>query len=168
MERSDRGLREALGADHQRLDRALSRALRDDGTVDEFSWNEFRKGLLRHIAIEERVLLPLLRSRDQETEADRQLHRDHAALAALLVPPPGPGEMQSIQRILEAHNPLEEGADGLYERVEVAAGDHLAELLQRVDAVAPVPLSPQADTPVVRRSIAKLLAEAAAGRRRLG
>jgi len=43
------------------------------------------------------------------TEIEKQLHRDHAALAALLVPPPTAVEIGQIKSILSIHNEIEEG-----------------------------------------------------------
>jgi hypothetical protein len=36
----------------------LARAQRHDGTIDTEVYAEFRQGLLRHIAMEEKILLP--------------------------------------------------------------------------------------------------------------
>ncbi|NUN68783.1 MAG: hemerythrin domain-containing protein, partial [Bacteroidetes bacterium] len=49
-----------LADDHDRLDRAFQRAVAAPGTVDEEAYREFRQGLLRHIGIEEKILIPLL------------------------------------------------------------------------------------------------------------
>src|SRR5512138_3900 len=122
-----------LSADHERLDSLLEGALVDD-TVDEQSYAEFRRGLLRHIGIEERILFPLIRQRRGESEVMRQLHRDHAALSALLVPPPDAAIIREIRAILGEHNPLEEDRGGMYEVFEELAGADLEELMTRVHA----------------------------------
>lgn len=126
------------------------------------SYEEFRRGLLRHISIEERVLFPELRKRRGTTPLEQKLHRDHAALAALLVPPPSSLEIQQIAAILTVHNELEEQADGLYEVIESLAGDELAALMSRVHAIPPVPVAPHVDTPLVRSTIEQLVREAQA------
>lgn len=158
-------LHEFLSRDHERLDALLERAVRSDGSVDAVAYEEFRGGLLRHISIEERVLFRALRAARGSTPLEQQLHRDHAALAALLVPPPTTAEIEQIRAILEAHNPLEEESGGLYEILETLSGGELAALMQRVHAIPAVPLAPHADTPIVRKSIEQLVREAAAGRR---
>ena len=112
-----------LAQDHARLEALLTAALRPDGTIDQESYVAFRGGLLRHIGIEERILFAELRSRSAMSELERQLHRDHAALAALLVPPPGATEIELIRAILGQHDRLEEEAGGLYERVELMVGE---------------------------------------------
>ena len=153
-----------LTADHERLDALLSRCL---STVDSDAYDEFRRGLLRHIAIEERVLFPLLRAQRGITPLEEQLHRDHAALAALLVPPPTEAELQQIAAILQAHNPLEEDAGGLYDVIETVAAGELATLMASVHAVPAVRVMPNADSAVVRSSIEQLVRQAEEGRRRL-
>jgi len=157
-------LHEFLSRDHGRLDALLVRCIE---TVDPEAYDEFRRGLLRHIGIEERVLFPLLRASRAMTEVEQQLHRDHAALAALLVPPPSRAEIVQIAAILEPHNELEERAGGMYERVEELSGTELAALMTRVHAFPPVRVAPHADSPIVRTSIAQLIRKAEEGRRQL-
>lgn len=152
-----------LAGDHERLDALLDSCLR---TGDPESYDAFRRGLLRHIAIEERVLFPLLRTRQGKTPLEEQLHRDHAALAALLVPPPTGAELHQIASMLQAHNPLEEDPGGLYEIIETVAGDELAALMTRVHAIPEVRVAPNADSAIVRSSIEQLVREAEEGRRR--
>jgi hemerythrin superfamily protein len=160
-------LHELLSRDHARLDALLTALLSSDGVLDADSYAEFRSGLLRHIGIEERILFPEIRKHGGDTELERQLHRDHAALAALLAPPPTRAEIEQIREILLQHNPLEEESGGLYERFEEMAGDALDELMNRVRAYPPVRLAPHTDTPLLRRSIEQLLREAEEGRRAL-
>ena len=128
------------------------------------SYEEFRRGLLRHISIEERILFPELRKHRGITSLEQKLHRDHAALAALLVPPPSPVEIEQIARILAVHNELEEREGGLYEVIESLAGEDLSSLMARVRAIPPVPVAPHVDTPLVRSTIEQLLREAEAER----
>ncbi|HSP15348.1 MAG TPA: hemerythrin domain-containing protein [Thermoanaerobaculia bacterium] len=158
-------LRELLSRDHERLD-ALLNAL-GGSTIDQQKYAEFRRGLLRHIGIEERILFPEMRSRGASTEVERQLHRDHAALAALLVPPPSAVEIDQIRAILDRHNPLEEESGGFYDRFERMAGADLPAVVSRVRDYPEVPTAPHADSPILRRSIAQLLREAEEGRKRL-
>jgi hypothetical protein len=158
-------LHKFLSDDHDRLDRLLSRIVSADGTIDAEAYVDFRSGLLRHIAIEERVLFPEGRRRAGETEMMRQLHRDHAALAALLVPPPTSVEIGQIIDILTTHNRLEEDAGGLYEWIETLSGDELTDVMRRVHAIPETRLAPHFDTPITRSSIQQLLREAEEGRK---
>ena len=54
-------LHEFLARDHERLDELLGRCVRAGGTIDRGPYEKFREGLLRHIAIEERILFPVAR-----------------------------------------------------------------------------------------------------------
>jgi hypothetical protein len=153
-------LHELLSRDHDRLDGLLAVCIRDDGTVNTPAYDAFRRGLLRHIGIEERVLFPELRRRRGETALERQLHRDHAALAALLVPPPSASEILQIRTILSAHNPLEEDAGGLYEIIEELTGRELDGLVETVRTFPSVPVAPHSDTPLLRQTIEQLMREA--------
>jgi hemerythrin superfamily protein len=148
-----------LAHDHERLDALLDECRRAEGVDCVEQYDEFRRGLLRHIGIEERVLFPELRKRRGVTSLEQQLHRDHAALAAMLVPPPSHAEIEQITAILETHNRLEEDPGGLYEIIEELAGEDLAAVMERVHAIPAIPLAPFSDTPLLRRTIEQLLRE---------
>ena len=155
-------LHEFLAGDHVRLDALLASSL--SGNIE--AYDSFRRGLLRHIAMEEKVLFPLLRAHRGATPLEEQLHRDHAALTVLLVPPPTGPELLQIASILDTHNLLEEKLGGLYEIVEQLAGDELEALMARVHAVPEVRVVPNTDTPAVREAIKLLMRQAEEGRRR--
>jgi Hemerythrin HHE cation binding domain len=148
-----------LAGDHERLDALLEELSRGEGRIPHDRYDKFRRGLLRHIGIEERVLFPELRKRRGVTSLEKQLHRDHAALAALLVPPPTHAEIQQIRAILESHNELEEEPGGLYEIIEEIAAEELPALMARVHAIPAIPVAPFSDTPLLRQTIAQLLKE---------
>jgi hypothetical protein len=104
-------LTNVLADDHTRLDGLLQRAMAVGGAVDCAAYAEFRAGLLRHISLEEKILLPAaqrLQGGDPPPVA-ATLRLDHGALAALLVPTPTPAIIAAIRTILAAHNALEEG-----------------------------------------------------------
>ena len=141
-----------------RLDELLSRA--DHGTAVELrSYDEFRVGLLRHIAIEEKVLFVAIRARATGTALSLLdiLHADHAALASMLVPTPTPSLLRAIRQVLDEHNPLEERADGLYDLYELA-GNELEALTARADAIPPIRASTHVDGPRVEKHVARMLA----------
>ena len=148
-----------LAHDHERLDALLVEFRREEGAIPHDRYDEFRRGLLRHIGIEERVLFPELRKLRGVTPLEKQLHRDHAALAALLVPPPTHAEIDQIRAILETHNQLEEESGGLYEIIEDLAAGDLQALMERVHAIPAIPVAPFSDTPLLRQTIAQLLEE---------
>jgi hypothetical protein len=141
-------LHDFLSRDHERLDALLERAL--NGDLE--SYRAFRSGLVWHIGVEEKILFPLVRAARGDSELLRQLHRDHAALGALLMPPPNGKDIEQIRAILRTHNPLEENAGGFYDIVEATA-----DVMDRVRAFPPVPVAPHRDSDVTRWSIEELL-----------
>jgi hypothetical protein len=148
-----------LAEDHERLDALLQDAQAKLPLVDSDAYEAFRAGLLRHIAIEEKVLIPLARrlGGDDVLALVKQVHADHAALAALLVPTPTPAIVATIRAVLESHNPLEEGPIGLYARCERLAGSAATELMTRLRAIPPVRVAPHCDAPKVHDHIESLL-----------
>ena len=81
-----------LAGDHARLEGLLARAMTEAGAIDRAAYAEFRAGLLKHIGMEEKILLPAaqrVRGGEPLTLAAK-VRLDHGALAALLVPTPTP------------------------------------------------------------------------------
>lgn len=147
-----------LQQDHARLDALLRRAEQAEA-LDFEAYEAFRRGLLRHIAMEEKVLLPearRLRGGDPLPVA-KQLKADHAALAALLVPTPTHEILTTIRRILVEHNPLEEDPGGLYEQCEQLAGADVSALVERVMHMPEVPVAKHFDGPRAHAGIERLL-----------
>jgi hypothetical protein len=74
--------------DHARLDRLLHRSVADPNAFDGEAFEVFRGGLLRHIALEEKFLLPAARNArgGEPLPVARRLRVDHGAIASLLVP----------------------------------------------------------------------------------
>ena len=139
-----------LAEDHVRLDRALQRATRDPDTIDMAAYAEFREGLLRHISMEEKILLPAARAANggKPLSAAARLHLDHGALAALLVPTPTPVIIAAIRTILEAHNPVEEGPGGVYEECERLLASEAEEAATRLQNARPVAVAPHVDSAI--------------------
>lgn len=149
----------ALSADHTRLRALLARALADPDTVDPDAYGDFRAGLLRHIAIEEKVLFVDARARrgGDPLPISRRLHADHAALASLLVPTPTHALLRTIRDILAEHDLLEEEPGGMYEQCEQLAADEVADVVARMHAIPPVRVADHVDDPRVHASIARAL-----------
>ena len=86
IDNQSQGLRELLARDHRELDRvfdALSSALRADAREDALRlWGAFEDGLCRHMALEEREILPFLRKQDP-AEVDALL-AEHQEIRAKL------------------------------------------------------------------------------------
>jgi hypothetical protein len=150
-----------LAEDHMRLDGLLQRAVADAEEINHAAYAEFRAGLLRHIGMEEKILLPAAQRWHGGTPLPlaAQLRLDHGALAALLVPTPTPAIIAAIRVILTAHNALEEGPGGLYETCEQLAGAEAEGLLAQLHAAPTVPVAPYSDGPhvmqVVRRALTR-------------
>lgn len=148
-----------LSHDHARLDVALARAISGD-VVDLPAYGEFRAGLLRHIAMEEKVLFTDAKARSggQPLPLTKQLHADHAALASLLVPPPTHAILRTVQELLGEHNPLEEDPGGLYDQCEQLAGAEIDAVLARMHAIPVVRAAQHLDEPRIHQHIARMLA----------
>lgn len=88
-----------LSDDHRRLDALLDRAMAVPGRIDLVAFGEFRGGILRHIGMEEKVLIPAAR-RARGGEAlpiAAKLRVDHGAIAAMLVPTPTPAIVADVR-----------------------------------------------------------------------
>lgn len=153
-------IRRYLTADHERLDALLARALASPPRIDEVPYAEFRAGLLRHIAMEEKVLFVDVRARGDEAlqALVRVLHADHAAIASMLIPPPTPALLATLRTVLDEHNPLEEDSGGLYERCDALSGDDAATTIARMEAIPPVRASQHLDEPRIHEHIERMLA----------
>lgn len=132
--------------DHAGIDRLLADAEHDDGTIDDELYSDFRRSLLRHIAMEEKVLLPLCRDVLPTAAA---LRADHGRIAKLLVRTPTPELLDAIRTTLAKHNALEEGPDGLYATCDAIAD--AAVVLPRLRAMPRVPLAKYYDGPSHQR-----------------
>jgi hypothetical protein len=146
----DRGpIRRFLAADHERLDALLAASVRPDGGIDLGAYEGFRAGLLRHIGIEEKILFPASRRANGGAPLPilERLHREHGALALLLVPTPTAAIVGEIRSILEGHNAAEEGIGGAYAVCDTLLGDALESVMERLRAYPPVKLAPHFDGP---------------------
>jgi hypothetical protein len=151
-------IEELLGRDHERLDGLLRVAVAGEA-VGAAAYDAFRAGLLWHIGIEEKILIPFVRRRltGPALATARQLKLDHAALTALLVPTPTSEIAERLQAVLAQHNPLEEGEDGFYAVCgQLAAADEDA-LLGRIVGAPPVPLAAHHDGPRAFANITRVL-----------
>jgi hemerythrin HHE cation binding domain-containing protein len=152
---------EYLTADHRRLDALLDAARRCE-PMDPRVYDEFRRGLLRHIAIEEKILLPAARqARDGvPLEIADRLRLDHGAIAALLVPSPTTTIVATLRHILERHDAIEEGPDGLYAACDRLLTSRVATIVADMEAFPAVNASPHNDTPGVMPAVERALERA--------
>jgi hypothetical protein len=154
-----------LTEDHRRLEILLQSAFHSGGRIDQPVYDQFRAWLLRHIGMEEKILLPIAqRLRGGEPLAfTARLRLDHGAIAALLMPTPTDGLIATLQKILNKHNLIEEGPEGLYETCDALAGAESQQLLARLRAAPDLSVLPHADTPAVLGAVRRALERAGYG-----
>jgi hypothetical protein len=141
-------LRQFLTEDHRRLDALLERSGECRAPADLAAYDQFRRGLLRHIGLEEKILLTAAaRLRGEPLEQAARLRLDHGAIVSLLMPIPTPSIIRAIRKVLAAHNPIEEGAGGVYDICEKLAASEHDELLGKIRAAPEVPTNPNATAP---------------------
>jgi hypothetical protein len=155
-------IRSFLERDHARLDELLAHASSDPDHVDMEAFGEFRCGLLKHIGMEEKILLPTIqRLRGGEPLAvAARLRLDHGAIAAMLVPTPRGAVMRGLKTVLAIHNRVEEGLEGVYAECERIAGAECDTLLQRLLAAPEVPAASHVDGPKVEAAARRALTRA--------
>lgn len=151
-----------MAEDHERLDTLFQHAIARPGIIDTAAYHEFRRGLLRHISMEEKIILPAITRWQGGVKPAiwEQLRLDHGALVALLAPPPTLSIMLTIQSILEVHNELEEKDGGLYQSFEERAGSEAEEILSQLKAAPSVAVLPNNSKPEVLDAARKAVARA--------
>jgi hemerythrin HHE cation binding domain-containing protein len=140
-----------LLADHREMEALLDRAaveLAGGGSAARSpAFEIFRARLLRHIAIEEKVLFAAARQARGGEPISRahRLRTEHAALTSLLVPTPDPALIGELRLLLEPHDRIEEGPGGVYQECEAALGDRWPEVLERARAYPAVKVAAHFD-----------------------
>lgn len=158
----NRRVTEWLIDDHRRLHALLEKA-RTSEPFDAAAFATFRAGLLRHIGIEEKILLPAARRARGGVALERawDLRLDHAALTSLLVPTPDAALCGEIMSILGPHDEKEEGASGVYAECERLWSDEESRALtERVAAFPAIPLAAHFDGPGALRTAKTAIAAA--------
>ena len=134
---------EFLVQDHARLAELLEHITLDSGEIDISAYNWFRAGLLKHIGMEEKILLPALeRARRIPAGAVARLRRGFDAFAALLASTPSTGIVRTLRAVLTDHDRLEGGPGGLYEASEQLDEETRAVLLARLRSAPDLPVAP--------------------------
>ena len=153
---------EILGEDHRRLERLLDSAVAGEGHVEREFYDRFRAGLLRHIGMEEKILLPAVQRLrgGQPLPLAAKLRLDHGAIAALLMPTPTSGVLATLRMILEQHNLLEEGSDGLYQTCDRLLRDEADQLRIRLHEAPHVTVIPCSDAPAVLGAVRRAVERA--------
>lgn len=130
--------------DHRRLEALLEKATEPVDGYDMTAYGEFRPGLLRHIKMEETILLPAAQKArgGVPLEIAAKIRLDHGALTALMVPPPSPMIIGALRAILEKHDLIEEQQGGMYDMLEELTGSEIDVLVERAGATPEVPVHP--------------------------
>lgn len=152
-----------LALDHERLDALLRRTLDDPHGPDRAAYAAFRSRLLRHIAIEEKVLFPAARRAlgGGAIEGMFDLHIEHAAISSLLVPTPDVALCRELEALLARHNEKEEGPLGVYAQCDhVLSASESAALAVRAETFPAIRVARHYDGPRVYRTAEHALAAA--------
>jgi hypothetical protein len=157
-----RPITDFLMGDHGRLEGLLQSAVANTDHVDQGLYDQFRAGLLRHIGMEEKILLPAAqRIRGGEPlPIASKLRLDHGAIASLLMPPPSAAIIATIRAVLKVHNTIEEGPGGLYETCDELASSEAAQLLAKLQAAPEVTVLPCSDSPAVMPAVQRAVERA--------
>ena len=151
-------VQEYFTQDHRRLESLLHRAIDASALVDEAAYVEFRIGLLKHIALEEKILIPALSKSDKYPLAS-QLRLEHGAIAALLVLPPSVEIKNALLGILRSHNKCEESEAGLYKDCDTLLEISLDTIMQMIKTYPNVPVMPYNNSQMahdaVRRAVSR-------------
>src|SRR5262252_2577567 len=120
-------IREYLEHEHHRLDRLLARATSDPSEIAPDGFAVFRRGLLKHIGMEEKLLLPAVQAlrHGEALPIAAQLRLQHGAIAALLVPSPRAAVVNALKAVLAKHNAIEDGPEGVYAECDRIVGPEL-------------------------------------------
>ena len=105
---------EVMAAEHLRLDGSLDLMQSRKRNANVETYQIFRETLLRHIRIEERILLQMAQERNdcKPLALAARLRLDHGDLAAMTMLPPTPKALAAVRTVLKVHNPLEDGPGG--------------------------------------------------------
>jgi hypothetical protein len=148
-----------LADDHRRLETLLEQAAAAS-PIDAALFEQFRAGLLRHIGMEEKVLLPAVRRARGGIPLPlaRQIRLDHGAIAAMLVPAPTPAGIERLRAMLVLHDDLEERSAGVYADCDHVLAGESAALIAQLHSFPAVRTAPHNTGPAVERHIADTLA----------
>ena len=108
------------------------------------------------MSLEEKVLLLDARARRDGVPLPlaAQLRREHGRIAHALVAPPSHVGCTRLRLLLAEHNPLEEGATGLYATCDRLAGREADGVVARLRGYPEVPVAPYYAGPHLVRAVA--------------
>ena len=155
-------LHEFFTNDHHRLEQLLNKATEIPGEIQMNFYHKFRKGLLRHIKMEEKTMFPAAKIANEALmqQLIPRYRLEHGALTALMVPPPTLDLIKVIRNVLEKHDLAEEEPGGLYDVCEALTQGQTQELLDRLATIEEVPVHPPNPAPIAIESAIRALARA--------
>jgi hypothetical protein len=148
--------------DHRRLEELLDAATAKAPQYDMDLYGKFRAGLLKHIKMEENVIIPAAQKArgGEPLPIAPKIRLDHGALVALLVSAPSRTIINALKGILTCHNPLEENPGGLYNLCEQHAGKDIDEWMKKLEDVPEVPVLPLRSGPNILEATRRALERA--------
>ena len=151
-----------FASDHRRLEALLDKATSAAEGYDMHAYGEFRSGLLRHIKMEENILLPAAQKARGGVPLDiaGKIRLDHGALTALMVPPPSKTVIGALLAILAEHDLLEEQPGGMYDQLEDLDRAEIEVLLEKARNTPAVPVHPHKNEPFILDATRRALARA--------
>ncbi|HVN30232.1 MAG TPA: hemerythrin domain-containing protein [Candidatus Binataceae bacterium] len=154
-------LQQFLTDDHRRLDALLERTGNCASAEELAAYDSFRRGILKHIGIEEKIMLTAAaRLHGAPLEQAARLRLDHGAIVSLLMPLPTPAIIHALRTVLSAHNPIEEGDAGVYDVCDKLTISEHDELMAKVHAAPEVPTNQNATSPRILDAARHALARA--------
>jgi hypothetical protein len=152
---------EFLTKDHGRLDALLQEAGAKGDEVDLAPFGIFREGILRHIGMEEKILIPALaRCPGAPVKLTEKMRLDHSAIANLMMPEPSRAVLAALRRILEPHNHLEEDPGGFYEACDALLAAQAEELTKAMRSAPEIPLRAYSKRPQALAAAKRAMARA--------
>src|SRR5215467_14612921 len=145
-----------LSEDHRGLSSLLERSMRPGG-INPAAYAEFPCGFTQAHRYGRKNFAPC------RATAARRRATPYCGWIMELLPrfscPRRPAIVAALRTILSAHNPIEEGADGLYEQCENLAGAEVERILAQLKSAPAVKVAPHVEAPTVieatRRAMAK-------------
>jgi len=134
--------------DHRRLESLLEQSFIQSDHIEEVAYAKFRAGLLKHIGLEEKILIPVLKKsyEDRPYPLAVTLRLEHGAIAALLGLPPSTTIKNVLLGILQHHNVREESEKGFYADCDCVMADAVETMLDKVHHYPDVPVMPYNNT----------------------
>ncbi len=152
-------LTNVLQHEHAELIALLDRCVEPSGGVNLRAFDEFRRRQLRHLAIEEKVVMPALARRKKLVPAfQNALRKDHESIVVLCVTSPNPDFVRDLKELIAWHQRVEEQPGGLYDLFDRFVGDD-PQVATALAQLPPVALPPLASGKEVAQVLRQLMRE---------